>query len=213
VIRPATPDDLEAIMALERASFPTDAWSDAMMREELASPHGRYVVLEDDGAFTGYAGLRSVAGAADADVQTIAVAEAARGRGSGRMLLRTLIGIAHERRVRDLFLEVRDDNPVAQRLYASEGFVETGRRPRYYQPDDVDAIVMTLDVRGWAALRGESASRNPGISPDPDAVAASAPRPVASPKAVASPNPVTHGAAASPPSQGMAAPDLGGARS
>lgn len=154
MIRAATPDDLDAIMALERASFPTDAWSDAMMREELASPHGRYLVLEDAGAFAGYAGLRSVAGAADADIQTIAVADTARGRGSGRMLLRTLIGIAHERRVRDLFLEVRADNPVAQRLYASEGFVETGRRPRYYQPDDVDAIVMTLDVPAWAAARG-----------------------------------------------------------
>ena len=36
-LRTATADDLEAIMALERASFPTDAWSEAMMREELAS--------------------------------------------------------------------------------------------------------------------------------------------------------------------------------
>ena len=46
-----------------------------------------------------------------------------------------------------MFLEVRADNPVAQALYASEGFEAVGRRPRYYQPDDVDAIVMRLELR------------------------------------------------------------------
>jgi ribosomal-protein-alanine acetyltransferase len=157
MIRDATPDDLDAIMRLERDSFPTDAWSDAMMRAELSSPHGRYVVWEQQGRITGYAGLRAVAGARDGDVQTIAVADGSRGRGSGRALLRTLISLALERGVHDLFLEVRADNPVAQALYASEGFAETGRRPRYYQPDDVDAIVMTLDVPAWAGAHPDAA--------------------------------------------------------
>lgn len=149
--RRATPDDLAAIMALERASFPTDAWSDAMMREELASPHGWYVVVEEAGRVIGYAGLRAARGAADADIQTITIAEGARGRGRGRALLRELLEEAARRKVRDVFLEVRADNPVAQALYLSEGFVEVGRRPRYYQPDDVDAIVMKLDVGGRPA--------------------------------------------------------------
>lgn len=157
MIRAATPADLDAIMRLERASFPTDAWSDAMMREELASPHGHYIALEQGGRLIGYAGLRAPAGARDGDVQTIALDETARGRGLGRALLRTLLSKAHERRVREVFLEVRDDNPVARGLYASEGFVEAGRRPRYYQPDDVDAIVMRVDVPAWAAARGEDA--------------------------------------------------------
>ncbi|KTS14045.1 ribosomal protein S18-alanine N-acetyltransferase [Microbacterium testaceum] len=153
--RDATLDDLDAIMALEHASFPTDAWSAAMMREELASPHGWYVVVEEAGRVIGYAGLRAVRGARDADVQTITISEAARGRGRGRALLTTLLEEAGRRGVHDVFLEVRADNPVAQTLYASEGFVEVGRRPRYYQPDDVDAIVMQLDLRGWAARRAE----------------------------------------------------------
>ena len=152
-LRAATPDDLGAIMALERASFPTDAWSDAMMREELASPHGFYVVAEEAGRLVGYAGLRAPRGGKDADIQTIAIAEAARGRGRGRTILEALLAEASARRVHEVFLEVRADNPVAQALYASEGFVEVGRRPRYYQPDDVDAVVMRLDVAGWAAAR------------------------------------------------------------
>ncbi|MET0672333.1 MAG: ribosomal protein S18-alanine N-acetyltransferase [Microbacterium pygmaeum] len=150
-LRTATLDDLEAIMALERASFPTDAWSSAMMREELASPHGWYVVDELAGRIVGYAGLRAPRGSKDADVQTIAIAEASRSRGRGRILLDALLQEAARRGVHDVFLEVRADNPVAQALYASEGFTEVGRRAHYYQPDDVDAIVMRLDVSGWTA--------------------------------------------------------------
>lgn len=152
--RPATPDDLDAIMSLERASFPSDAWSDAMMREELASAHGWYVVVEEGGRVIGYAGLRAPRGATDADIQTITIASDARGRGRGRALLTALLDEAVRRGTRDVFLEVRADNPVAQQLYASEGFAEVGRRPRYYQPDGVDAIVMKLDLRGWAARPG-----------------------------------------------------------
>ncbi|QIG38520.1 ribosomal protein S18-alanine N-acetyltransferase [Microbacterium sp. 4R-513] len=152
-LRAATPADLGAIMALERASFPTDAWSDAMMRQELSSRHGFYLVAEEAGRLVGYAGLRAPAGSKDADVQTIAIAESARGRGRGRAILEALLAEASARRIEEVFLEVRADNPVAQALYASEGFAEVGRRPRYYQPDDVDAVVMRLDVRAWAAAR------------------------------------------------------------
>ncbi|WP_458040808.1 MULTISPECIES: ribosomal protein S18-alanine N-acetyltransferase [Bacteria] len=156
-LRTATPNDLDAIMALERASFPTDAWSGAMMREELASRHGRYVVLEEAGRLIGYGGVRAVQGGTDADIQTIALVEDARGRGRGRGLLRSLLTAAGERGALAVFLEVRADNPVAQALYVSEGFVEIARRPNYYQPDGVDAIVMRLDLRGWLAARAEAA--------------------------------------------------------
>ncbi|NYE21283.1 ribosomal protein S18-alanine N-acetyltransferase [Microbacterium immunditiarum] len=152
-LRQATLDDLDAIMALERASFPGDAWSEASMREELRSPHGWYVVDLEAGVLVGYAGLRAPRGSKDADVQTIAIAEAYRGHGRGRRILEALLAEAQRRGVREVFLEVRADNPVAQALYASEGFVEIARRPRYYQPGDVDALVMRLDVASRAAAR------------------------------------------------------------
>ncbi|GAA1743721.1 ribosomal protein S18-alanine N-acetyltransferase [Microbacterium paludicola] len=155
-IRPATLADLGAIMALERASFPTDAWSEPMMREELSADHTHYVVDELAGRVVGYAGLRTLPGSRDADVQTIAVAESARGRGRGRALLHTLLEEAARLRVREVFLDVRADNPVAQALYATEGFTELGRRPRYYQPDGVDAVVMRLDLEAWVAARHPS---------------------------------------------------------
>jgi len=159
-LRTAQPDDLAAIMRLERDTFPTDAWSEPMIRDELVSPHGRYVVDVEAGRIVGYGGVRAVQGAPDADIQTIAIAAEARGHGRGRALLRELLATAHARGARSVFLEVRDDNPKATALYASEGFLQIGRRPRYYQPDDVDAIVMKLDLPAWAAAHLQSADRD-----------------------------------------------------
>jgi ribosomal-protein-alanine N-acetyltransferase len=143
-IRAATADDLDAVMAIERASFPTDAWSTAAMQETLEAGDG--FVAEDDGAVVGYAAVLAPRGSGDADVLTIAVGEGSRGRGIGADLLRHMVDTAAERGARRVFLEVRADNPVAQHLYSSRGFAPVGRRPRYYQPDGVDAIVMRLDL-------------------------------------------------------------------
>lgn len=150
-IRTATPHDLDAIMAIENDSFPTDAWSSESMAAELATEHGHYVVDEDAGAIIGYAGLRALRGNRDADVQTIALRADRRGEGRGRALLHALLDEASARGAREVFLEVRADNPGAEGLYRSEGFEEIGRRARYYQPDDVDAIVMRLDLGRRAA--------------------------------------------------------------
>ncbi|MGN7948487.1 ribosomal protein S18-alanine N-acetyltransferase [Microbacterium sp. 22215] len=155
-LRVATPDDLDAIMAIEHRSFPTDAWSAEAMALELASPHGRYLVDELDGAIVGYGGVRALEGSRDADIQTIAFDAEHRGAGRGRALLRGLLDTAAERGAREVFLEVRADNPSAEGLYLSEGFEEIGRRPRYYQPDDIDAIVMRLALQhGRSAHRDE----------------------------------------------------------
>lgn len=120
-----------------------------MMAEEITGPHRSYLVLEDAaGTVQGYAGLLAVG--TEGDVQTIAVAPAHQHAGHGRRLLEALIALARERRVREIFLEVRADNPVARTLYGSLAFEEIGVRPSYYQPDDVDAIVMKLQVKGQA---------------------------------------------------------------
>ncbi len=148
-VRPATAADLDAIMSLERASFPSDAWSESLMRAELSSRHSWYVVVEEAGRLTGYAGLRAPAGSKDADIQTITIAGSARGHGRGRSLLRSLLEEAARRGAREVFLEVREDNAIARGLYESEGFVEIAHRPHYYQPDDVDAIVMRLELTAW----------------------------------------------------------------
>lgn len=145
-MRDATLDDVPQIWALEAEVFGAEAWSESMMREEIAGDHRTYLVLTDaGGAVRGYAGLLAVG--TEADVQTIALSASSRGAGDGRRLMNALLDDADARGVREVFLEVRADNPVAQRLYTSLGFAEIGVRPRYYQPDGVDAVVMRLEMR------------------------------------------------------------------
>ncbi|MFE6995675.1 ribosomal protein S18-alanine N-acetyltransferase [Microbacterium sp. NPDC057659] len=146
MIRTAETSDLEAIMALENSSFPDDAWSEQTMAAEVASEHNHYLVDEEDGRVIGYGGVRALRGAPDSDIQTIALDPAYRGQGRGRRMLRLLLDLARERGARDTFLEVRDDNEVAQALYLSEGFAEIGRRPRYYK-GGVDAIIMKIELK------------------------------------------------------------------
>ncbi|MCJ1711506.1 tRNA (adenosine(37)-N6)-threonylcarbamoyltransferase complex transferase subunit TsaD [Clavibacter michiganensis subsp. phaseoli] len=146
LFRAAEVADLPALMHLETTTFVSDAWSTDAMRGELTARHGWYVVAVDeaDGAILGYAGLSCPRGAHAADVQTIAVADGSRGRGIGRALLTRLVAEAHARGAREVLLEVRADNPVAQSLYSSLGFEPIAVRPHYYQPDDVDAVVMRV---------------------------------------------------------------------
>lgn len=148
-LRRATTDDLDAIMAIETTVFASDAWSRSTMRGELADPHGYYLVafpVGDPATIVAYAGLHSALHNPQADVQTIAVTESARRGGLGRVLMSQLIAEARARGAETVFLEVRADNPPAQALYSSLGFTQIAVRPRYYQPDAVDALVMSLTI-------------------------------------------------------------------
>jgi ribosomal-protein-alanine acetyltransferase len=136
-------------MAIETAVFGTDAWSRATVHGELASVHGYYLVAfppDNPATIEAYAGLHAPMGEPQADIQTIAVAATARRHGVGRALMRQLIAEARERGAREVFLEVRADNPNAKALYDELGFEAIAVRPRYYQPDDVDAVVMRLTI-------------------------------------------------------------------
>ncbi|MER6574435.1 ribosomal protein S18-alanine N-acetyltransferase [Nonomuraea sp. NPDC001023] len=142
-----TEADLPAVMAIERATFPLDAWSEGMMRGELADmPRSRhYVVALADDEIVGYSGI---AVAADqADVQTIAVLEKHQGTGIGSAMLTELLAEARRRGAREIFLEVRADNPRAQAVYRHFEFEEIGTRRRYYD-DGTDAIMMRRKLDG-----------------------------------------------------------------
>ncbi|MBW4031284.1 MAG: ribosomal protein S18-alanine N-acetyltransferase [Acidobacteria bacterium] len=151
-LRRATVADLDAIMEIESGTFASDAWSRGTMRAELGSRHGFYLVADwtpggggpphPDAAIAGYAGLLAPLGSGQADIQTIAVASSARRRGIGRAMMVALLEEARRREASEVFLEVRADNPNAEALYASLGFEQIAVRPKYYQPDGVDAHIM-----------------------------------------------------------------------
>jgi ribosomal-protein-alanine N-acetyltransferase len=151
------------VLALEQELFAEEPWSEAAFWSELAETSTRHyvVALEQahpaagapgtssgpvagdgpvDVAVLGYAGLAVFDD--EAHVLTIGVTRSAQGRGIGGALLRDLLAAAGQRRV---FLDVRVDNAVAQRLYTRHGFVRVGRRRRYYQPSGTDAVVMARE--------------------------------------------------------------------
>jgi ribosomal-protein-alanine acetyltransferase len=148
-LRRAGLGDLDSIMAIESSVFGSDAWSAATMRAELGDRNGYYLVAfppNDPARVDGYAGLRAPAGQSQADIQTIAVVESARRSGLGRVLMLRLIDEARDRGATEVFLEVRADNPGAQALYELLGFEHIAVRPKYYQPDGVDAMIMRLTI-------------------------------------------------------------------
>ena len=147
-IRPMRWWDVERILPAERELFGATAWTAETFWSELAAPGRHYLVADQptaddpDPAPVGYAGLMT--GGAEADVQTVAVVPGVQGRGWGGRLLRELVRLAAQDRATALLLEVRADNEAAIALYRRHGFEQLAVRRRYYQPGDVDALVMRL---------------------------------------------------------------------
>lgn len=134
------------VHALEQDLFGRTAWSLESFWGELARPDRSFLIACAGDRIVGYGGV--VVTGSDADVQTIGVARDQQGRGTGRTLLRALRAQVVAAGATHLLLEVRADNEPAQNLYRSEGFVQIARRARYYQPDDVDALILRADLTG-----------------------------------------------------------------
>lgn len=140
LLRPLTLADLDQVMVIEEELFAPDSWSAAMLRDELRQSASRYyLAAEADGQIAGYAGL--IVHGSEGHIATLGVRNTHQGKGIGARLLDALLAEA-DRRVPRVFLEVRTDSPVPQRLYRGRGFVEIGRRRNYYPFSHADAVMM-----------------------------------------------------------------------
>jgi ribosomal-protein-alanine N-acetyltransferase len=137
-IRPAQAADIPALVALERIAF-TDPWSSADFADCRAADWP-ILVAEADAGVVGYGVGRSMLD--EAEILNLGVAVPAQRRGIGRALVRELLATFSKRGVTSVFLEVRDSNHAARELYESFGFLEVGRRTRYYQRPVEDAVVL-----------------------------------------------------------------------
>ena len=144
-VRPASPDDLPAIVAIERASF-SDPWSKGSFISLLERPRVFFAVAVDGPK-------RSVIGHVvtwfvldEAELANLAVLPAQRGRGIGGLLLGAALDAAEARGATTMYLEVRASNEAALALYGSRGFREVGRRPDYYRRPVEDALILRLEL-------------------------------------------------------------------
>ena len=148
----------------EGEAFGRDAWSAGQWWEELAAEQRVSRVLVDAaGAVVAY-GVVALA-PPDAELLTLAVLPAGRGRGAGTRLLDDLLEQAAAAGAQLLHLEVRADNAPALRLYERRGARVVGRRAAYYDGGRVDAVVLLLELppgRPRAPL--PDASGSPGSS-------------------------------------------------
>lgn len=149
-VRPLVPADVPRIAAIERAAF-SDPWPMAAFSDLLAQPHVRSCAVEGpDGQLVGYA-FASVA-ADQGEILNLAVNPDARRLGFGHRLLEALIAMFRSEGVTAVYLEVRESNTEAIRLYQSAGFGRTSMRRAYYRNPTEDALTMGLDL---AAERAE----------------------------------------------------------
>jgi [ribosomal protein S18]-alanine N-acetyltransferase len=148
-IRPAVPADLIGVAELQVASF-TDRWSLESVRQ-LAGLSGVIVLVAERSSnptVLGY--LIGQVVTDEAEIHSIAVAEAFRRRGIGCQLLLAFEGMALALGAVSVVLEVAADDAPAKQLYESIGYQIVARRPDYYRigrAEPVDAEVRRRFIR------------------------------------------------------------------
>jgi len=144
------PGDLEGMMAIEEASFPTP-WSRGMFLEDLSRGFSDPVVAEGEGGeILGYAVSWTVAG--ESHLLNIAVRPDRRRGGVGRALLRECIRRGARAGASRIHLEVRSGNAEAQRMYFAEGFSFQGIRKGYYSDTREDAVLLARELKETDAV-------------------------------------------------------------
>ncbi|OLB16850.1 MAG: ribosomal-protein-alanine N-acetyltransferase [Gemmatimonadetes bacterium 13_2_20CM_70_9] len=141
-IRPARAADVADVVAIERATF-SDPWS-ANDFEECIASGVPFLVAEQRGAVLGYAIAHW--GADEAEILNVGVAPAYRRQGVGRALVERMLAALHDHGARVVYLEVRESNVIARRLYESLGFTEVARRACYYRRPVEDAVILRAAI-------------------------------------------------------------------
>lgn len=136
--------DIEAVMAIEQASFTLPWTYEAYYNELEMNQFSTYIVLEHNNKVIGYCGSWIILD--ESHITNIAISPEYRGKSLGEALLRNIMLIAIKKGAKTMSLEVRVSNLVAQNLYKKLGFQEGGIRKRYYTDNYEDALVMWVNL-------------------------------------------------------------------
>lgn len=147
-IRRMTWLDVEEVTQVEEASFSIPWTKDAFMNEMLRNEQAIYFVAVHDKRVVGFVGVWQIVD--EGHITNIGVLPEFRGQGIGNQLLAELVAFAKSKGLVGLTLEVRVSNVGAQKLYEQFGFMQAGRRRRYYQDNNEDAYIY------WAKLGSDS---------------------------------------------------------
>jgi [ribosomal protein S18]-alanine N-acetyltransferase len=152
------PDDLDEVLAIERASFSMPWSRGAFLYEMQQNRVARCWVARDETMrVCGYLCLWEVAD--EIHVTNVAVRPDSRRQGIARSLLRTVLDDARARAFKLVVLEVRPSNRHAVALYESFGFRVVGRRRGYYYDTGEDALVMEVELGAERVPPGNQTAR------------------------------------------------------
>jgi ribosomal-protein-alanine N-acetyltransferase len=141
MVRSARWEDLSRIISIEERSFPPEeAFPPWIFTNILTLNPELLIVVDCKGSIEGYA--MGVVEDDSCHLISIAVAPSSRGKGLGRMLLKSFESICKDKGLAKVVLEVKVDNIIALNLYKSEGYKVERILPRYY-PDGSNAYRMT----------------------------------------------------------------------
>ncbi|WP_273820696.1 GNAT family N-acetyltransferase/peptidase C39 family protein [Pseudomonas asplenii] len=153
VFRPATTDDLPALLQLEEHCFTSDRLTARSFHWMINRAHARLIVAQQaDARLAGYALLLFHRGTSLARLYSIAIAPHARGIGLGRQLLQRSEACALDHDCAYLRLEVRTDNGAAIALYEHNGYRRFGLINDYYE-DHADALRLEKRILHHPARR------------------------------------------------------------
>ncbi len=139
-VREMTLDDLDAVMEIEKICFTTPWAKESFEREIRDNQLAKYLVIEYNGKIVGYGGMWTIID--EGHITNIAIHKEFRNKKLGSFLVQAMIEYAENLGIYRMTLEVRESNTPAQGLYSKFGFVSCGKRPKYYQDNNEDAIIM-----------------------------------------------------------------------
>jgi ribosomal-protein-alanine N-acetyltransferase len=147
-IHAAQLSDIPAIYMLETACFP-DPWSQKSLRETMRENTAIMLLATENGHVAGYLCASYLLD--ECELNRICILPQFRRLGGGKQLLDALETACSTRGVTQIFLEVREGNTAARRLYTQAGFSEIGLRKRYYKNPEEAAVLM---CRALPELKG-----------------------------------------------------------
>ncbi len=142
-IREIYPDDIPEIIGIERLSFSTP-WSESSFYSEIYNKYSIARVAELNGIIAGYISARHIAD--ECHLLNMAVRPDYRRYGIATMLLKNIIEKLRDSGCRFFFLEVRESNYAARRLYEKFGFKIIDLRKNYYVYPDDNAVIMMREL-------------------------------------------------------------------
>jgi [ribosomal protein S18]-alanine N-acetyltransferase len=156
IFTPMRPEDLDAVLEIERQSFP-EPWSPGLFLHELKVPFSSTMLVRarsGPAELLGYV-CRWLVGD-EVHILNLAVRPERRRGGVGRALVEHVLREAEQHGARLITLEVRRENLAARALYHSYGFTERGVRRNYYGRGQ-DALIMSR-TRALGEVRAASES-------------------------------------------------------